>query len=370
MLTKNKVQGMVIGGAIGDAAGKPVETWTPEKILDVHPDGINVGKYLPPVGHKWFADDEPVGSTTDDTQLGAATMLGFIEGHDEVIKTGQFDKYHDAIASCHCSAFKETTDGWGNTTREAVHKICNDVRWITAGSNLTFGGTGNGVPMKISSFAAWYASPVARRFPAENLHFNQQIVRHSAMTHFTDISAHAALIHVHGVYHCLFSGVDHYTNDSLLDLISDQVWEWGEAKNKGTEMYYQVNNLRKHPTEKDDGLEDRMIWLFQQRKRLEGMERDEIRNKFGNGECYVLHSIPFTYAYFLKNPYTPQAIIDVIEAGGDTDTNGKMVGELVGALNGIEVFQTKEWKWLCDGLLEYDKLIKLADQFCETFGIQ
>ncbi|MCH8744748.1 MAG: ADP-ribosylglycohydrolase family protein, partial [Chloroflexi bacterium] len=201
-------------------------------------------------------------------------------------------------------------------------------------------------------------------------HFNQQIVRHSAMTHFTDISAHAALIHVHGVYHCLFSGVDHYTNDSLLDLISDQVWEWGEAKNKGTEMYYQVNNLRKHPTEKDDGLEDRMIWLFQQRKRLEGMERDEIRNKFGNGECYVLHSIPFTYTYFLKNPYTPQAIIDVIEAGGDTDTNGKMVGELVGALNGIEVFQTKEWKWLCDGLLEYDKLIKLADQFCETFGIQ
>lgn len=369
MLTKSKIQGMVIGGAIGDAAGKPVETWTPKKILEVHPDGINVGKYLSPVGHKWFkAEDHPPGTTTDDTQLGAATMQGFIDGHPEAAKSGKFDEYHHAIAAQHVAAFKETTDGWGNTTRDAVRNICNGCRWAIAGSMLTKGGTGNGVSMKVSPFAAWYASPAARQF--QDGHFNQQIVRHSAMTHFTDISAHAALIHVHGVYHCLFSDVDHYTNDAMFELISDRVWEWGEPKSKSAGMFYYVGNLRQHPTEKDDGLEDRMIWLFQQRNNLDDMKQEEIRKKFGNGSCYVLNSIPFAYAYFLKNPYTPQAIIDVIEAGGDTDTNGKMVGELIGALNGIEVFQTDKWKWMCDGLLDYDKLIKLADEFCETFGIE
>lgn len=369
MLIRSKIQGMVIGGAIGDAAGKPVETWTPEKILEVHPDGINVSKYLPPIGHKWFKEeDHPPGTTTDDTQLGAATMRGFIEGHNEAVAANNFDEYHHAIARQHVEAFQKTTDGWGNTTRDAVRNICNGIKWKNSGKALNFGGTGNGVPMKVSPFAAWYASPAARQF--QDVYFNQQVVRHSAMTHFTDISAYAALIHVHGVHHCLFSGIDHYTNDAMFELISDQVWGWGEEKSKSTGMFYQVNNLRQHPTEKGDSLEDRMVWLFQQRSNLENMKQEEIRKKFGDGSCYVLNSVPFAYAYFLKNPYTPQSIIDVIEAGGDTDTNGKMVGELIGALNGIKVFQTDEWKWMCDGLLDYDKLMELANEFCDTFGIE
>jgi ADP-ribosylglycohydrolase len=366
MLTRSKIQGMVIGGAIGDAAGKPVETWTPEKILEVHPDGIT--KYLSPMGHKWFADDEPPGSVTDDTQLTEAILLGFIEGHEEATKTGQFNEYHHAIAEQHVLAFNATTDGWGNTTRDAVRNICNGLAWDKAGESLKKGGTGNGVPMKIAPFAAWYASPAAREF--EDLHFNQQVVRHSAMTHFTDISAHAALVHTHGVYHCLFSDVSHYSNDALFEVISDRVWEWGEPKAKTSGMFYQVDHLRQHPTEENDSLEDRMIWLFQNRDKLAKMKQAEIRERFDNGGCYVLQSLPFAYAYFLKNPFTPQAIIDVIEAGGDTDTNAKIVGELLGALNGIEIFQEKQWRWMCKGLLGYDSLIELADRFCDTFGIE
>ena len=234
---------------------------------------------------------------------------------------------------------------------------------------MNFGGTGNGVPMKISPFAAWYASPQARIFDPNDLYFNQQVVRHSAMTHFTDISAQAALVHTHAVYHCLFSGVDHYTNESLLDLIADQVWEWGEEKSRDSGMYYEMNSLRKHPTEEGDSLEDRMIWLFQNRSRINKVEQDEIRERFGKGTCYVLDSLPFSYAYFLKCPFTPQSIFDVIEAGGDTDTNAKLVGEMVGALNGIEAFLDKDWKWTCDGLGQFQELMDAADLFCDTFGI-
>lgn len=370
MLTRRKVQGMVVGGAIGDAAGKPVETWTPEKIFEVHPEGVCVGKYLPPIGHKWFKEeDHPPGTTTDDTQLGLAVMRGFIDGHQQAALMSSFEEYHHDIAAKHVEAFEETTDGWGNTTREAIRNICNGSRWITAGLKLNFGGTGNGVPMKVSPFAAWYASPQARIFDPNDLYFNQQVVRHSAMTHFTDISAQAALVHTHAVYHCLSSGVDHYTNESLLDLIADQVWEWGEEKSRESGMYYEMNSLRKHPTEEGDSLEDRMIWLFQNRSRINKIEQDEIRERFGKGTCYVLDSLPFSYAYFLKCPFTPQSIFDVIEAGGDTDTNAKLVGEMVGALNGIEVFLTEDWKWTCDGLGQFQELMDAANLFCDTFGI-
>ncbi len=369
MLTKSKIQGMIIGGAIGDAVGKPVETWPPEKILEVHPKGINVGKYLSPVNHKWFANDEPPGSTTDDTQLGVATLEGFIDGHSGALKGFRFDEYHHAIAQRHVDAFNETTDGWGNTTRKSVRNICNGCSWTISGERLSFGGTGNGVPMKISAFAAWFASPVSLLFP-KTTYFNQQVVRHAAMTHFTDISAHAALLQTHAVVYCLMTEVIDYRPAMLLDIVSDAVWEWGEAKSKESKMYYQVDKLRKHPTEKGDSLEDRMIWLFQQRDRIQKMTREGLREKFNNGGCYVLNSLPFTYAHFLKCPHSPQGIIDVIEAGGDTDTNGKMVGEMIGALHGIEIFQSDEWKWMCEGLLDYDKLMELADRFCETFEIE
>ena len=66
MLTRDKILGMLVGGAIGDAWGMGVETWTPEKIKEVHPNGVP--EFVAPIGHKWFdAEKHPPGTTTDDT---------------------------------------------------------------------------------------------------------------------------------------------------------------------------------------------------------------------------------------------------------------------------------------------------------------
>ena len=385
MLTRSKVQGMVVGGAIGDAVGKPVETWTPEKILEVHPDGVR--KYLSPQGHKWFPDDDPPGDTTDDEQLKTAIMTGLIEGKEaaEKLPVGNepcgfdgFDEYHKAIAASHVAALKESDAGWGNTTREAVKKIANNCPWHKAGAELNFGGTGNGVPMKVAPWAAWSGSPAAKLFMSDqDFRFNQEIVRHAAMTHATDISAWAGVIHVAAVNFCLWSGISQYKTDDFLALVAEQVFEWGEPSHSSETVSYNLEHLRQHPTEEEDSLEHRMLWLFRERGRLSGAggsftteERDELREKFGKGSCYVLNSLPFTYAYFIKNPYTPQTIIDVVEAGGDTDTNASMVGEMIGALMGIEAFQTDDWQWMIDGLLCYDRLIEMSDLFCDTFGIE
>src|SRR5271170_7834437 len=95
--TRNKIRGMLVGGAIVDALGAPVETWDLPKIVAVH--GRPITGYVAPIGHKWFKVEEFLpGMTTDDTQLTVATMQGLINGHPAAKAEGNFDRYMDAIA--------------------------------------------------------------------------------------------------------------------------------------------------------------------------------------------------------------------------------------------------------------------------------
>jgi ADP-ribosylglycohydrolase len=61
--------------------------------------------------------------------------------------------------------------------------------------------------------------------------------------------------------------------------------------------------------------------------------------------------------------------MEAVNAGGDNDTNAKLVGELLGAYHGLDFFLTVENEWAVEGLKCYDELLALADQFCDTFGI-
>ncbi len=66
-----KVYGCLLGGAIGDALGGPVEGWTPEEIRSEH--GGNLDRYVPyrrpPAYHGHFGDGDRIGAYTDDTRM-------------------------------------------------------------------------------------------------------------------------------------------------------------------------------------------------------------------------------------------------------------------------------------------------------------
>ena len=68
MISKEKIRGMFLGIAIGDALGMPVETMTLEKIAKKFG---RVNRYIRPDGHKWY-NGQPAGTWTDDTQLSLA----------------------------------------------------------------------------------------------------------------------------------------------------------------------------------------------------------------------------------------------------------------------------------------------------------
>lgn len=378
-ITRSKVRGMVVGGGIGDALGLAVETWTPERIIEVH--GGPITGYVDPIDHKWYKPETwKRGQTSDDTQLDIATMRGFILGHPKVIETKSFDPYMDAIAQEHVKAAEQTIVGWGKTTVEAIRRLANGVHWKQSGkTDEPQRGTGNGVPMKINSFGAWHAALDCKSPDIKDFLFNQSVVDYSAMTHYSKMSAYASVIHASVIHFCFGHDSDYlrkqpnFFKNNFLSVVSrDYRPEY-------------VNNCKpphisryddSHLNDSEDNIFDRMELLKEANvyklynKPLRELSVAEIREMFGGGSCYVYDSLPFAYAFFLRNPSSVSVILETVNAGGDTDTNAKIVGSMIGALHGIEIFQTKKNWWMIEGLPEYEELITLADQFCDCFGIK
>lgn len=347
MLTRSKIRGSLAGIAIGDALGMPVEGWSKEEIWKKFPNGITKYECPRETGHKWF-NGLRAGATTDDTQLTASVLKS-------IIAAGEFNM--DSIARYHATAMDEDNNGWGRSTKEAIRRLANGVHWRESGKTSTaLRGTGNGVPMKTLPLSLYYPLCVDRKG------FNQKLVDFSAMTHYTSISAYAGIVHTHVV-----SGL--LTNDDpatyslewdLIDLIRC-VFSW-ENEDKEDQMYYNIGHL----VDSQDSLELQMYRLSNMM--VDAWDIDRVHEEFGNGSYYVLHSLPFSYAYFMRGYRSVDSLYAVASAGGDTDSNASMVGAMLGALNGMEIFEAKDHKHLLknEGV---EMLLGLADEFCRKFGL-
>lgn len=371
-MLRNKIKGMLIGGAVGDALGAPIETWPPEKTAEVH--GGPITGYVAPIGHKWFTPETmPAGSTTDDTQLTVATMEGMILGNKRALEQASFDPYMDGIALAHVEAMAHCVGGWGKSTTEAIRRIANGVHWSQSGKTTENNrGTGNGVPMKCSGLAAWYLSKIGGEFLVDKgneFAFNQRCVDFSAMTHWSQMSAYATIVHTTMLYYLLTTDPGNITEKYFYDTWA-VVDEWAAKDNHGDHSYFDLTHL--NPTDDDIRTRFQHIYALRETVPPEELTVERLRAEFGNGSCYLFDSLPFSYAMFLRgltdHENDLQSILDTANAGGDSDTNAHFVGEMMGAYMGLDLFL--QHKWSVDGLKTYDELIDLADRFCDTFGIK
>lgn len=363
---RNKVKGMFVGGAIGDALGAPVETWKPDKIKEVH--GGPVRRYVAPIGHKWFKPEEfTPGMTTDDTQLVVAVAEGMMAGHAKAGSEKNFDHYLDGIAQQHVIALKATVGGWGKSTVEAVRRIANGVHWSESGKTTEkHRGTGNGAPMKIAPLAAWACGRHGTYFTKDKdaeFRPSQRIVEISAMTHYTKVSANAAVVHANTLLDLIETQPGEFTQDDLF-----AVWRLAAQHCNAPGQYgYTTDHLEDSGHDiwaRLDLVKNYVVCLTEDRT------VDMALELFGGGSCCVNDSLPFSYAMFLRGDSDDfEAIIETANAGGDNDTNAKFVGEMMGALHGIELFQRPENVWACEGLKDYRQLLTLADHFCDLFEI-
>lgn len=333
MITKDKVRGAFLGIAIGDALGKPVETLKYETILERHGE---VNSYLSCSGHKWF-NGHMQGTWTDDTQLSLAIARAFIN-------TGEFNL--DEIAKQHVKEFVTDVKGWGGSTRDAISKIAHGTHWSKASitDNPKY-GFGNGVAMKIAPVAAYMAltNPTCEQEKWKaDLH---KIMQVAIMTHRTSMAITSGFAHTFAVFKCLTVTPDKFDKGSFIRSIC------------GAGM---MGRQQLPETLTQDDIANRFDLLHNH----ENASTEEIIRDFGGGSCYVYDSLPFTYMFFLRNPYTIQSLYDCVTAGGDADSTGSMLACLLGALHGPDIFPAH----LVDGLDQKDMILEIADQFYEKFA--
>ncbi len=347
---RDKVIGMFLGVAIGDALGMPVETMTFDQIRSQHG---RINDYLKPSSsHKWYGGKLDAGMWTDDTQLTLAIAKSLIE-------KGDIDL--DDIARKHVEAMHESSLGWGRSTINAIKKIEDGFHWKDSGSS---GGAGNGIVMKISPIAAFAFQKIGIAVRIElvtgrRMDVSEKIAGDimdkvsllSFMTHKSGMAVVSAHIHVMLIGSCFFPKAKGSEEIFRLVFLS--------------EIYGDCLKLEKqYAGDKEDRLSERFC-NFESEVVAKKRSDKWIIDKFGQGTCYVYNSLPFSYAFFLRNPNSIETLYDVVSAGGDADTNGSIVGALLGARNGIEIFP----QHLIDGLWRKDEVLKIANDFCDKFGI-
>jgi ADP-ribosylglycohydrolase len=335
-ITRDRITGMFLGIAIGDALGKPTESNTLEGIQKRYG---RITDYLDCSSHKYF-DDDHRGTTTDDWQLTKATAEG-------IIQTGCLDL--NAIAAWHVEEYKKSVRGWGKTTKEAVARLAQGVPWTTSGKTKEpKRGTGNGIPMKIAPLGAYMAitNPQCEE-PAWGQSV-QDIENYTRMTHNARMAVQSGLCQAFAIFKCLTSDPADFRVDSFINCVV------------GAALMGKDKRFKKSADEGDDDLHARMKLLYQYEEYDAGKIVTDLK-----GSCYIYDSLPFTYMFFVRNPLSIESLYDVVSAGGDTDSNGSMLAGLLGALHGSSIFPRN----LVDGLKEFDVVFDVAERFCDKLNV-
>lgn len=315
-MNRDKIQGMFFGIAIGDALGMPVEMKSAAYIREKYG---RIETYQDPGDHKYFKGWKP-GSWTDDTALTLAVA-------DALVEAGRLDM--NTQVKTHVQSIEEER-GWGASTREAILRLKNGVHWSESGkTDIPGRGVGNGVAMKVAPLGA-----------LKNCWEIEDIVHLTKMTHDTGMAVSSALAHIAAIHICL-------KESELPKDFVDQVVRFSAA-----------GRLFPSFGEPKDDLTKRLLLL----KKHEEYTPDRIVEEFKGGS-YVFESLPFSYMFFIKNPLSIDCLYDVISTGGDTDSNGSIVGGLLGALHGVKIFPQP----LIDGLLERDRIEIAINRFCNRW---
>jgi ADP-ribosyl-[dinitrogen reductase] hydrolase len=326
---KDKIIGCFLGVAIGDSLGKPVESMTAEAIAKMHGRIVD---YQDCSSHKYFENDDK-GTTTDDYQLTKAIARA-------MITTSKFDL--DEIAKEHVKEYLISVRGWGGSTREAIARIANGVHWKDAGkTEIKNRGLGNGVCMKAAPAGLYIGLTQSKHTITPWDEYVQNIADMAIMTHQTSIAVTSGLAHAFAILECFKTEPKDFSKKSFIKEIITAA-KIGRKFCPGT-------------------IADDIQTRFEMLKNKYSPE--EIIKEF-NGSCYVYDSLPFTYAFFLRDPNSIESLFDCVNSGGDTDSNCSMLASLLGALHGTSIFP----QYLIDGLKNKDEVIDLANQFYEKFG--
>jgi len=324
---RSRARGAIVGTAIGDALGMPVEGLDPATI---------VGKFgclrsmVAPKGGTWAHQTHKLrrGQWTDDTQL----MLAIGES---VVSKGFLD--FEDIAKRHVLCLNDPR-GWGRSTLTGIGKIKAGVSWWNSAAP---DGAGNGTPMKIAPLGILLALKRISRFEA-----CAAVVNISRMTHGDPRPAVAGVIQMEAVAKAITHGVAGLHSVLTASPASAEMLEWSldDRYMPGQNDHVSLASALR-----------RAVDMAQA-----GDNLSDIRDAIG-AKSFVVESFPFTVAAVLKYRSDPEAcLIELAAQGGDADTTCAMAGALLGAAHGLSAFPER-WRRPLEG---YKRLVAMADGLC------
>jgi ADP-ribosyl-[dinitrogen reductase] hydrolase len=349
--TIDRAIGSVVGLAIGDALGAPVEGWPARRISE------QFGTLM------HYADTGRLpGAYTDDAQQ-ALCLTDVLLQQDGFYPNGLAAKFVElakpveGVAGPYFGAFRGTSPGF----RESVQRLRQGIAWRESGTL----SAGNGTAMRIAPMGAFYHG---RRF-AE---FRSAVFQSAWITHTDPRALSAALMIAYSVIHAINQGHDFHPESYLHEVLGVV----RDAERIIERRYWSPDlGIDKSSCRHVSGAIERVRgWLRLDARAAIGsiskyaQQRTELRTRAVPAALseFVLGSGTVAVYLFARHFEDPEdAIVAAVNLGGDADTIGAIVGALVGALHGHSGLPA-HWR---AGLRNHDAIYARAEALARGSGM-
>ncbi|MFQ5594493.1 MAG: ADP-ribosylglycohydrolase family protein [Anaerolineae bacterium] len=345
--THDRIIGSVVGLAVGDALGAPVEGWSAREIsrrFGTLRDYVDTGR-LP-------------GAYTDDAQQALCIL-------DVLLEEGTFDPEAlarkfvelaqpvEGVRGRYLGAFRGTGPGF----RDSVRALRQGVSWQESGTL----SAGNGTAMRVGPLGAFYH---AGRF----VEFRSAIFKSAWITHTDPRALAGAFMIAYSVVHAINQG-DQFRPDRYLRELYTAVQDAEKAIRR--RYWHPDLGVNRESCLHTSGAIRRIGgWL-----KRDTSEAIEAISRFAQHRTslpthalssFVLGSgIVAVYLFARYFEDLEEALVIAVNLGGDADSIGAMVGTMAGALHGYSAIPTR-WG---EGLRNYDAIYARAEALARGEGM-
>lgn len=307
---EQRVTGGLVGVAVGDALGVPVEFCRRDR-LRANPLSEMIG---------YGTHNQPPGTWSDDTSLTLCAAESLLLGFNIEDMGKRFVQWY---SESYWSARGEVFDV-GIATRAALERIARGGCAEVSGER-GWGSAGNGSLMRIL--------PVALRFWSADVDaLLEALHRASAITH-----AHPRCMVACGIYGLIVREL----------MAGRSPLEACQAATKVAREYYGNGDMPDELVHFDRLLSGSLYSLSE----------DEVRS-----DGYVVHTLEAAVWSFVRTSSFRSTVLTAVNLGEDTDTVGAVAGGLAGVCYGIKAIP-REWT---SGLARREDMFDLARKFAEA----
>jgi ADP-ribosyl-[dinitrogen reductase] hydrolase len=280
-LILDRFKGTLVGCAVGDALGAPVEGMPSTVIAEIY------GRVTDFLDERFGA-----GRVTDDTQMTVSLAQSFIE-------IGRFDLEHAAFKLGRWMQFSDRgvkkARGPGLASATACRRLYEGATPLESG----LPSAGNGAAKRVS--------PVGLLYHHDPQMLKRAAVEQALLTHSEPEAVAGAV----AVAFAVSAGID----------------DVGDVDPPGL-----LRSIAGFVEGIDEGMAAKIAGL----EPFLGVEPGQAFAYTGTGG-YVMETVPGALFAVLRSPYDlEQTVVTAVNAGGDTDSLGSMAGAISGAFNGLE----------------------------------